>query len=101
MMPKRSPVANPVSEFVLALLEDVTHNAPEAELLHTIAVNGANSDPNGVIDMLVGLHEKIGVFIVAMNDGEFREWTAPEPDAAELGLDVPDPDMAEAVLELP
>ena len=101
MMPKKQPIANPVSEFCDNLLTERFQDAPESDLLHLIVVNGANADPNGVIDMLVDLHDKIGDFITRMNDGEFREWTAPEPDAAELGLDVPDPDMAEAVLELP
>ena len=103
MLPKKQPIANPVSEFCDNLLTERFQDAPESDLLHLIVVNGANADPNGVIDMLVELHDKIGDFVTKMNDGEFREWTAPEPepvkDAAELNLLVPEVDSA--VLELP
>ena len=94
MMPKKQPIANPVSEFCDQLLTERLRDAPEADILHLIVVNGANADPNGVIDILVEMHDKIGEFITAMNDGEFKEWQPPEAktepeievDAAVLGL---------------
>lgn len=96
MLPKKQPVRNPVSEFVADLLEEKFGDIPEAELLNIIGINNSNADPNGVLDLLVDLHERIGVFVTRMQDGEFENWTAPE---AETETE-PTPE-ADAVLELP
>lgn len=83
MMPARQPVMNPVSEFIADLLEAKLGDIPEAELLNIIGINNANSDPNGVLDLLVDLHDRIGVFVTRVQDGEFKEWTTPEATAAD------------------
>ena len=107
LMPARQPVKNPVSEFIADLLEAKLGDIPEAELLNIIGINNANSDPNGVLDLLVDLHDRIGVFVTRMQDGEFKEWTAPEATAepADTDLRQIDTDIRSgeksAVLELP
>lgn len=107
MMPPRQPVKNPVSEFLDDILTEHLGDGGEAELLHTIAVNNGNEDPNGILDLLVDLHDRIGVFVTRMQDGEFKEWTAPEATAepADTDLRQIDTDIRSgeksAVLELP
>ena len=95
MMPDREPIANPVSEFLDGLLDERFGDAPEGELLRTIVINNSNGDPNGVIELLVQLHDKIGVFVTRLQDGEFKEWQPPVEPEPELTAE------AEAVLELP
>ena len=105
MLPKIQPVMTPVSEFIADLLEAKLGNIPEAELLNTIGINNANSDPNGVLDLLVDLHDRIGVFVTRMNDGEFESWTQPTAEPADTDLRQIDTDIRSgeksAVLELP
>ena len=101
MMPKKQPIANPVSEFCDQLLTDRFKNAPEAHLLHLIVVNGANADPNGVLNLLADLYNEIGEFITRMNDGEFSEWMPPGAmPASDVTIDIPH-ETDESVLELP
>ena len=83
LLPSSQPVKNPVSEFLDNLLTEKYGDAAETELLHLIVVNSANEDPNGVLEMMVDLHDRIGVFVTRVQDGEFKEWTTPEATAAD------------------
>jgi len=78
MLPKAQPPKNPVSEFISGLFTDQFNDAGELELLHTIAVNISNEDPNRVLELLVSAHNSIGAFVTKLTDGEFKEWQPPE-----------------------
>lgn len=96
-MPTPKPPANPVAQFIDELLTEYFKDASEAELLHTIAVNIANDDPNKVVDLLVSVHNEIGEFITAANDGKFKEWQPPSASPPESPRDT----ESQKVLELP
>ena len=87
LIPSQQPVRNPVAEFTLNLVRSATKGAEEGKLIETIVVNNSNANPNGVIEMLIDLHNRIGDFVEALNNNEFDDWKSPEQIQAEESAD--------------
>jgi len=89
---------NPVSVWLTEEFERTFPDSEEVGLLRRIAVDSANNDPNGVLELLVGLHNRIGAFVSELTAAQEREDGTGEPSPEEDEDVLTEP---EDVLELP
>ena len=68
ILPKPQPPANPVAQFLVDEIDKLYPGNEIADMIKTVIVDAANTDPDAVMHVLVGFHNDIREFVNGLQE---------------------------------
>ena len=68
VLPAAQPPANPVAQFLVDELDKLYPGNEIADMLKTVIVDAANTDPDAIMAVLIGFHNDIGEFAQSLQE---------------------------------